>query len=99
MSREIPVQIVLNIPKEKPKVIQAGITIQGEVPVSLSGYHQTRPSVLFRPRLFPDGDRWCALYGDNLQEGVAGFGSTPAGAMADFDQAWVMRIPPRVGNA
>jgi hypothetical protein len=37
------------------------------------------------PRLFPDGDKWCALYGDNLQEGLAGFGDTPEGAMADFD--------------
>ena len=27
-------------------------------------------------RLFEDGDQWCALYGVNLQEGVAGFGGT-----------------------
>ena len=32
MTREIPVQIVLDIPKEKPKVIHAGITINGEAP-------------------------------------------------------------------
>jgi len=43
------------------------------------------PSTHLRPRLFPDGDSWCALYGKNLQEGVAGFGKTPEGAMADFD--------------
>lgn len=52
-----------------------------------------RPSVLFRPRLFIDGNQWCALYGDNLQEGVAGFGHSPATAMADFDRAWSERLP------
>lgn len=49
---------------------------------------QTRPSVLYRPSLAPDGNMWCALYGENLQEGVAGFGETPAKAMADFDLNW-----------
>jgi hypothetical protein len=43
------------------------------------------PSTHLRPRLFPDGNRWCALYGESLQEGMAGFGKTPEGAMADFD--------------
>ena len=46
------------------------------------------PSVLFRPRLSLDGNQWCALYGENLQEGVAGFGDSPEGAMADFDKNW-----------
>jgi hypothetical protein len=48
----------------------------------------TRPCVLFKPRLFIDGDKWCALYGANLQEGVAGFGDTPELAMKAFDTAW-----------
>jgi hypothetical protein len=43
------------------------------------------PSTHLRPRLFPDGNRWCALYGENLQDGLCGFGKTPEGAMADFD--------------
>ena len=47
-----------------------------------------RPSVLYRPRLFMDGDMYCALLGENLQEGCAGFGKTPAEAMSDFDKAW-----------
>lgn len=46
------------------------------------------PHVLFRPRLSIDGNQWCALYGDNLQDGVAGFGDSPEAAMADFDKAW-----------
>jgi len=46
------------------------------------------PSVLYRPGLSLDGDKWCALYGANLQDGVAGFGDTPALAMRDFDIQW-----------
>ncbi len=51
-----------------------------------------RPSVLFRPRLSIDGNQWCALYGDNLQDGVAGFGDTPEKAMEDFDSAWLASL-------
>ena len=47
-----------------------------------------RPSALFRPALILDGDKWCALYGTNLQDGVAGFGNSPSLAMADFDARW-----------
>jgi hypothetical protein len=47
-----------------------------------------RPSVLFKPMLSADGSMWCALLGDNLQEGVAGFGETPAKAMYAFDEAF-----------
>jgi hypothetical protein len=60
-----------------------------------------RPSVLFRPSLSIDGDQYCALYGDNLTEGVAGFGDTAELAMADFDRAWrEMKAPkPSSGRA
>lgn len=46
------------------------------------------PHVLMRPRVFPDGDMWCALLGENLMEGVVGFGETPEKACAEFDAAW-----------
>ena len=46
------------------------------------------PSVLFKPKLSIDGNQWCALYGENLQDGVAGFGRSPADAMWDFDKNW-----------
>jgi len=51
-----------------------------------------RPSVLFRPKVFIDGASWCALYGDNLQDGVAGFGNSPADAMHDFDINWSKKL-------
>lgn len=47
-----------------------------------------RPCVVFKPTLSLDGNMWCALFGDNLQEGVAGFGETPSKAMYAFDAAW-----------
>ena len=46
------------------------------------------PSVLFKPSIYPDGNMWCALYGEDLQSGVAGFGETPAKAMENFDHNW-----------
>jgi hypothetical protein len=36
-------------------------------------------------KLSLDGNRWCALFGDNLQDGVAGFGDTPNDAVAEFE--------------
>jgi hypothetical protein len=51
-----------------------------------------RPSVLMRPRIFIDGNQWCALYGENLQDGVAGFGDSPDAAMCAFDAEWVKKL-------
>lgn len=52
------------------------------------------PSAVYRPKLFADGTAWCALLGDNLQTGVAGFGDTPSAAMQAFDRAfWSERTP------
>lgn len=31
-----------------------------------------------------DGDQWCALVGETLQDGIAGFGLTPSGALMDL---------------
>lgn len=53
------------------------------------------PQVMFKPKLFMDGDCWCALLGDNLQDGVAGFGKSPADAMNAFDTAWYTAVVPK----
>ena len=58
----------------------------------------TRPSVLFRPTVAQDGDQWCALYGENIMEGVCAFGPTPDLACRQFDIEWVHQkavIPPK----
>jgi len=41
-----------------------------------------------KPQIMLDGDKWCCMYGSNLQEGVAGFGDTPNEAILDFNQAF-----------
>ena len=53
---------------------------------SMSEYHATWFAAL-KPVLSKDGDMWCALHGENLQEGVCGFGPTPAKALLAFDIA------------
>ncbi|WP_155956110.1 hypothetical protein [Pseudomonas sp. RL] len=54
----------------------------------------SRPSNLYKPRLFRDEGHWCALYGRDLQEGIAGFGITQEEALVDFDKQWCN--PPRI---
>ena len=56
------------------------------------GAELARPSTRYRPRLFIDGNQWCALYGDNLQDGVAGFGYSPEAAYSAFDKAWTTEL-------
>lgn len=53
------------------------------------------PFVRLRPAVFIDGNQWCALYGANLQDGVAGFGPSPAEAEQAFNKAWGDRLPAR----
>jgi hypothetical protein len=47
-----------------------------------------RPCNIKKPRVFKDGDQWCALLGVNLMEGVCGFGKTPEEACIAFDKEW-----------
>lgn len=63
--------------------------------IDQAGVEMQAPSVLYRPKLSIDGDQWCALYGDNLQEGVCGFGTSPNRAMQDFDRNWLKDLKPR----
>lgn len=53
------------------------------------------PAFHLRPRLSIDGNKWSALYGENLQDGVAGFGDSPAEAYADFDRIWFEKLSSR----
>lgn len=61
----------------------------------VAGEQAQRPSVLYRPGLSIDGNQWCALYGENLQDGVTGFGDSPAAAMLDFDANWNQSLAAR----
>lgn len=55
-----------------------------------------RPCIQFGPlQISIDGNKWCVLYGENLQDGVAGFGDSPGLAMWDFDKNWVTKLKPK----
>ena len=54
----------------------------------------TAPHVRMRPAMSIDGNKWCALYGENIQDGVAGFGDSPALACEDFDANWWKKLAP-----
>jgi hypothetical protein len=47
-----------------------------------------RPCLLYKPRIYIDGDQWCALLGEDIQSGVCGFGDTPEKAFWNFDAAF-----------
>jgi hypothetical protein len=65
---------------------------QHEIYMQDLGYSAIRPSTVYKPKLYIDGNMWCALFGENIQDGVAGFGKSPEEAMADFDKKWVKKI-------
>jgi hypothetical protein len=62
--------------------------LNAAIEAQLAEQARRAPHVLMRPRVFPDGNMWCALLGDDLQMGVAAFGDTPEAACVAFDEAW-----------
>ena len=56
-------------------------------------YQEFNLVALLKPRIFIDGSMWCVLYGENLQDGVAGFGETPELAVFEFNKAWRTPLP------
>jgi hypothetical protein len=75
-------QIIQNISHHAWEVGHAAKLCAQEI----ASFHASWHSVL-KPRLTKDGDMWCALYGDDLQVGIAGFGHNPAAALLAFDMA------------
>lgn len=47
---------------------------------------------MLNPSLKRDGNQWCALYGEDLQVGIAGFGDSPHLAIMDFNAQWYKSI-------
>lgn len=41
--------------------------------------------VLLKPTVFIDGDQYCVLYGEDIQKGIVGFGSTIIEAIRNFN--------------
>ena len=84
---------------------EANLAHYVECAATLIGYEAAKaaeayavPSAVYRPALTIDGNQWCALYGANLQDGVAGFGDSPASAMRDFDNNWRAKLPAKAAS-
>ncbi len=43
---------------------------------------------IIKPKLYKDGNQWCCLYGEDIMEGIVGFGETPYKAVWDWQSAW-----------
>jgi hypothetical protein len=47
---------------------------------------------MLKPELKVDGKQWCVLYGNDLQDGIAGFGDTPYLAIIDWNKQFHSKI-------
>lgn len=63
------------------------LTLQSQHNAAIEAEEFNLVAVL-RPKIFMDGDKYCVLYGDDIQNGIAGFGDTPTLAVYDFNKAW-----------
>lgn len=57
----------------------------------------TKPSVLYKPRIYPDGNMWCCILG-NMPKCVVGFGKTPYEAVCEFDKNFYNEVLPIKDN-
>lgn len=48
---------------------------------------------ILKPSIKIDGDQWVVLYGENIQDGVAGYGKSPYLAVQDFNKALYEKLP------
>ena len=53
------------------------------------------PHMKFKPKLFKKENIWCALYGNNMEDGIIGFGETPNKALKAFDKAFDKAVKPK----
>ena len=44
------------------------------------------PFSTLKPKIHKDGNQWCVLLGENIQEGVVGFGDTPMKAILAWNE-------------
>lgn len=51
---------------------------------SLNNYQLGVSNILYQVSIAKDGNSWCALMGQNLQDGISGFGETMQDALRDL---------------
>lgn len=50
----------------------------------LENYRVSLSNIIYQVSIAKDGDSWCALIGQNLQNGISGFGRTIQQALHDL---------------
>jgi len=51
---------------------------------------------ILRPKLYIDRNRWCCLFGDEINGGIAGFGDSPYLAILEWNKSWLNEIDPTI---
>ncbi len=46
---------------------------------------------LLEVKIYLDGDQWCAMVGEDIQSGVAGFGDTPLQALIEMVDSFYLQ--------
>lgn len=64
---------------------ESAVRHEGEMAVIIEQQEMNLFTML-KPKVSIDGNQYCVLYGDNLQEGIAGFGDTLMLAIYDFNK-------------
>lgn len=54
--------------------------------------HPGTPSAVRRPAVFCKSGTWIALLGDNLEEGIIGYGDTIEAALRSFDARYLSML-------
>ena len=47
---------------------------------------------MLKPQIYVDGDRWCCLYGEDIQSGIVGFGKSPIEAIRQWNSEWYKEV-------
>jgi hypothetical protein len=58
--------------------------------------HPRGPAAVRRPQLTKKGNRWIALLGENIDEGIVGFGPTIEAALCAFDVQYLNALRPPI---
>jgi len=69
--------------KQQHNDIQHGMNVE-----LLETEQQYKRFSMLNPKIYKDGNQWCVLYGENIQDGIAGFGNTPHEAVIDWEINW-----------
>lgn len=75
----------MNVPDYTDPIVRATVAVENDTAIMAN--HLT-PASMLGAKLSKDGDQWCVLLGENLQEGLSGFGDTPYAAYYAFWKAF-----------